>query len=96
LYWLRKSDAISLAGVTDAFAPPLLVAAAAFGVCRAAGFWSGVYPTGLGQAFGYGALFGLMYVVALRLIYHRQLEELVRYLPSGRRISRILRFQATA
>jgi len=91
--WLANAGAVSSRGLTDAFAPPLVSAAAAGAVLLVVRGVAAPSGSPAGTSILYGAVFAAAYLVCLRLAFVPQLRELVSYLPERQRISRLLRLQ---
>lgn len=89
LYWLRSDDAIAAEGVLMALVPPLVAAGSGAGALFAARFVTPIDDSWWSVAFE-AAVFGCVYLGAIRLLYPRQLQELVGYLPERDRLSRWL------
>jgi O-antigen/teichoic acid export membrane protein len=97
LYWLHDDAAVSADGVVSALVPPIvaagagLLAVAAWNVMLASPMSSIV-----GGVIGRAGVLGIVYVLSLRILYRRPLDELVGYLPEGRRVRSLLLLPRTA
>ena len=84
LGWLVKSGAIALSGVKTAFLVPGVVVSGLVAVARL---------TRVGAVM-LAVVFGIIYLVALRIFSRRELQELIQLVPGGRRIGQILRIRS--
>ncbi len=94
LWRLLKEKLLEASAVAVAFGPAaggVVVAYVALG-CTAAAF--GLNPSGLIDAITLGGVFLATYIAVVRIGFALYLEELVRYLPSGDLMARLLGFPA--
>jgi len=96
LHWLREGEAVSGSGIGQAVVPPVLSIAVA--VLVAESLRRMVAPGGLTIpiALVEGASIGLVYIGMLRLLFRRQLGELVDQLPERSRLGRLLGLERVA
>lgn len=93
LFWLERARAVSRQGLVDAGWPALVAAGAGVTVAEVATRW---LPGGAGTPdtlVPAVALFGVTYGIVLRVLFRRQVHELVRQLPEPARLSRLLRLE---
>lgn len=88
--WLYDNRTVAVATVSSAIMRPLAAALGAFGCCEGVRLWMGVEVQHFWLACAYGIGFSAVYVGLLRLLFASQLGELIRYLPGGHRLNRML------
>jgi O-antigen/teichoic acid export membrane protein len=89
---LTRFAAVTWRGLFEAFFPPVLAGALAWGallVVQGGLGWGN--PAKFGPALAWGLAFGLLYLLVLRLGFKDQLSELVKYFPARREIAASLR-----
>ncbi len=84
---LWRGRGVTAGAIAQAIGPPAAAAALASGIALLLGG-----PSLVAQ----GTMFGVVYVLTLRVLFARPLAELVRYLPQSARLSRWLRLSAGA
>jgi O-antigen/teichoic acid export membrane protein len=90
LHWLSGINVISRQGLFWALVPALAASAIAAGVAFTALALLRRDPDTLRTAAIWSVVFGLFYVIVLRLLFRRALEDLVRYFPARNFIARVL------
>ena len=93
--WLHRIEALTRRGVILAFLPTMIAsvlgASAAFATLRILH----LRPSAFVTAAGWGTIFIFFYLFSLRLVFGRQLEELLRYFPARRALTRLFVLPAT-
>lgn len=92
--WLRSASALSLSGMMAAIAPPVMASAVSYAAVT-------LLPTHTPESGLFSpncvmtvALFGGTYILCLRTLCPLAMQELVRVLPLGPQLSRLLLFRA--
>ena len=88
---LARVGAASVAGLASALLPPACSAVFSWVVldtAQLAGGWGS--PQTFLEALSWGAIYGLVYVLLLRIAFKRQLGELISYFPAGGLLGRVL------
>jgi O-antigen/teichoic acid export membrane protein len=91
LVTLTRFAAVTWGGLFEAFFPPLLAGGLAWGALVAVqGALGWGDPAKFWPAFAWGAAFGILYLLLLRLGFKKPLGDLIAYFPARRPIGRLL------
>ena len=91
LFFLVRCASLSVAGLVDAFVPPMVAGFLSWGALATLQNTLGwAAPQTFLEALSWGAAFCLFHLLVLRIGFKRQLIELIAYFPARRTISRIL------
>ncbi len=90
LHWLSGLEVVSRKSLFWAIVPALASSAIAAGVAFAVLVLLGRDADTLGLAIIWAAVFGIFYIIVLRLLFRRALEDLVGYFPANAFMKRIL------
>jgi len=89
---LGKASLASARGLFDAIGAPLVASAAAGGLAWALmpTYVRGDVPGSIGYALAWSAIFGIVFLLVVRLLFAKALRELVVHLPGKRAAARVL------
>lgn len=96
VYWLYRLEAIRVRAVVDAFVPATVSALTGWACAEAVSRGLGAPADALWVAPAYAAMFGAVYLAALRVAFREQLDDLLGYLPHSGPLLRVLRLREAA